>query len=174
MADINAQDLTAETLSTLDGTENVVAFDTATGKRIPLTVLGDYIIQKLVGSATIAGSSQTIKSAIDTLNSKSIDGVKRIDSIKGNEAFQIRTTSTDVYFFGLLIMSSSAGANQNRAYWLSGYGAGGTARTKKALVPVWTADASYTVDIANDSNTITVKQPQHPQKQHFWYLRQTT
>lgn len=61
MADINATNLTPETLSTLDGTENIVAFDTAEGKKIPLSVLGDYVVQKL--TQTLLGQTQTIQNA---------------------------------------------------------------------------------------------------------------
>ena len=42
MADVNAVDLTAETLATLDGNENVVLFDTAEGKKATLKVIQDY------------------------------------------------------------------------------------------------------------------------------------
>ena len=66
MADINAVDLTAETLSSLDGNENVVAFDTAEGKKIPISVLADYAIQSK--TQTLAGSTQTPQAAINALN----------------------------------------------------------------------------------------------------------
>lgn len=61
MADINATNLTPETLSTLDGTENIVAFDTAEGKKIPLSVLGDYVVQKL--TQTLLGQTQSVADA---------------------------------------------------------------------------------------------------------------
>lgn len=61
MSDINATNLTPETLSTLDGTENIVAFDVAEGKKIPLSVLGDYVVQKL--TQTLLGQTQTIQNA---------------------------------------------------------------------------------------------------------------
>ena len=67
MADINATNLTPETLSTLDGTENIVAFDTAEGKKIPLSVLGDYVVQKL--TQTLLGQTQSVASAIEQCNS---------------------------------------------------------------------------------------------------------
>ena len=65
MADINAADLTAETLNSLDGTENIVAFDTAEGKKIPLSVLGDYVVQKL--TQTLLGQTQTVQNALNNL-----------------------------------------------------------------------------------------------------------
>ena len=68
MADINATDLTAETLATLDGSENVVLFDTAEGKKVTLQVLADYIITKAVES--LMGSNQTVAAALSALNSK--------------------------------------------------------------------------------------------------------
>ena len=67
MADINAADLTAETLNSLDGTENIVAFDTAEGKKIPLSVLGDYVVQKL--TQTLFGQTQSVANAIEQCNS---------------------------------------------------------------------------------------------------------
>lgn len=65
MADINAVDLTAETLASLDGTENIVAFDTAEGKKIPISVLADYVMQKK--TQTLAGETKTPKSFMDAL-----------------------------------------------------------------------------------------------------------
>jgi hypothetical protein len=45
MADVNAVDLTAETLATLDGNENVVLFDTAEGKKLQLNILSQYVLE---------------------------------------------------------------------------------------------------------------------------------
>ena len=72
---INAVDLTAETLNSLDGTENIVAFDTAEGKKIPLSVLGDYVVQKL--TQTLLGQTQTVQDAFGMLQAKtySLTGV---------------------------------------------------------------------------------------------------
>ena len=67
MADINATDLTPETLSTLDGQENVVLFDTAEGKKVSLQVLADYVVQKATES--LMGSNQTVAAAFTALNS---------------------------------------------------------------------------------------------------------
>lgn len=67
MADINAVDLTLETLSTLDGTENIVAFDVAEGKKIPLSVLGDYVVTKL--TETLLGQTQTVQNAFTMCDS---------------------------------------------------------------------------------------------------------
>ena len=68
MADINATDLTEETLATLDGQENVVLFDTAEGKKVSLQVLADYVVQKATES--LMGSNQTVAAAFTALNSK--------------------------------------------------------------------------------------------------------
>ena len=68
MGDINATDLTAETLATLDGQENVVLFDTAEGKKVSLQVLADYVVQKATES--LLGSNQTVAAALAALNSK--------------------------------------------------------------------------------------------------------
>ena len=43
MPDINATDLPQETTSTLDGTEQFVMFDLASGKRASLADIKDYI-----------------------------------------------------------------------------------------------------------------------------------
>lgn len=67
MADINATDLTPETLATLDGDENVVLFDTAEGKKVTLQDLADYVVQKATES--LMGSSQTVAEAFTALNS---------------------------------------------------------------------------------------------------------
>ena len=73
MADINAIDLTAETLESLDGTENVVGFDTAEGKKIPISVLADYTIQKKTQS--LGNVTQTLKSAIDAISQKTVESI---------------------------------------------------------------------------------------------------
>lgn len=80
MADINAVDLTAETLSSLDGTENVVGFDTAEGKKIPISVLADYVMQKKTQS--IAGATQTPQAAVNALNDTLQDSGRNLLAIK--------------------------------------------------------------------------------------------
>ena len=62
MADINATDLTQETLSTLDGSEQFVMFDSAEGKRATLAATSQYAVTKQ--TASLNGSTQTVQNAI--------------------------------------------------------------------------------------------------------------
>ena len=64
---VNATDLPQETSTTLDGTEQLIGFDTAQGKRITVAELAEYILQKKLSS--LAGSSQTVAAALSALNS---------------------------------------------------------------------------------------------------------
>ena len=43
--EVRAEDLTPETASTLDGSEQLIMFDTVEGKRVLLSVIADYIAQ---------------------------------------------------------------------------------------------------------------------------------
>lgn len=56
---------TAETVDTLDSTEQVILFDTVEGKRVTVAALGDYIINHL--SITINGTTQTVAQALASL-----------------------------------------------------------------------------------------------------------
>ena len=47
MADINATDLTQETASTLDGTEQFVLFDLVEGKRATVSDIKTYILSHI-------------------------------------------------------------------------------------------------------------------------------
>lgn len=60
MADINAVDLTAETISTLDGNEQFVMFDIAEGKRATLSVIGKYIQNNIYPDINTSASSGTV------------------------------------------------------------------------------------------------------------------
>lgn len=53
---------TAETSDTLDGTEQIVMFDTVEGKRVTVSNLANFIINKL--DLTINGTTQTVAEAI--------------------------------------------------------------------------------------------------------------
>ena len=64
---VNAADLPQETSTTLDGTEQLIGFDTAQGKRITVAELAEYILQRKLSS--LAGSSQTVAAALAALNS---------------------------------------------------------------------------------------------------------
>lgn len=93
MADVNAVDLTQETLATLDGTEQIIMFDTAEGKRATVSAVGDYILKKL---ATL--DSQTAQTVINNLKS-------RVSTLEGHNAFaevmignsQIKADSAEDY-----------------------------------------------------------------------------
>lgn len=67
MADVNATDLTQETYSTLDGTEQFIMFDSAEGKRATVAAVGEYVLKKLTTS--LNGSTQTVANALSSLNS---------------------------------------------------------------------------------------------------------
>lgn len=60
MADIRAEDLTQETKSTLDGSEQFIMFDSTEGKRGTVADVGDYILQN--GDAS--GSGDTVAEMI--------------------------------------------------------------------------------------------------------------
>lgn len=93
MADVNAVDLTQETLATLDGTEQIIMFDTAEGKRATVSAVGDYILKKLT---TL--DSQTAQTVINNLKS-------RVTTLEGHNAFaefmignsQIKADSAEDY-----------------------------------------------------------------------------
>ena len=66
----NVTSLTLETLQTLDGTENVVMFDSAEGKRATLTTLSDYALKKHRSSGmdeTIYDQGESLKQEITEL-----------------------------------------------------------------------------------------------------------
>ena len=67
MADVNVTDLTQETYSTMDGTEQVIMFDSAEGKRATVAAVGEYVLKKLTTS--LNGSTQTVANALASLNS---------------------------------------------------------------------------------------------------------
>ena len=67
MADVNVTDLTQETYSTLDGTEQVIMFDSAEGKRATVAAVGEYVLKTLTTS--LNGSTQTVANALSSLNS---------------------------------------------------------------------------------------------------------
>lgn len=122
MADINATDLTAETLATLDGQENVVLFDTAEGKKVSLQVLADYVVQKATES--LLGTNQTVAAAFTALNSNKYalaGGIKLSSDTDLNElktpgnyycynnTHLINTPYANGFFSGNIKVESSAG-----------------------------------------------------------------
>ena len=69
---INVMDMAEESLTTIDGTENIVAFDTTTGKKVSFSVFADYVLQKK--TQTIKGASQTVKAALDAISAADTTG----------------------------------------------------------------------------------------------------
>lgn len=144
MADINAADLTAETLNSLDGTENIVAFDTAEGKKIPISVLADYVMQKK--TQTIAGSTQTVKAAVDAITNKT-------------QAFFLRfgrsaNITFSKYQCAALIFGAISNVSSVMLVYTNGY-----------LAPVATT-ADFTTSLSSDYKTITITN-NSPSKQGY-------
>ena len=68
MADINAEDLTQETVSTLDGNEQFIMFDSVEGKRALLSLIADYIANHgEISGSTIPTLISAIEAKIGTL-----------------------------------------------------------------------------------------------------------
>ena len=69
MADQNITELPVKTSSGITSSDYMLGIDSAEGYQMLIRDLGDYIIRN-VQVNTIAGANQTLKSALDTLNSK--------------------------------------------------------------------------------------------------------
>ena len=69
MADQNITELPVKTSSGMTSSDYMLGIDSAEGYQMLIKDLGDYIIRN-VQVNTIAGANQTLKSALDTLNSK--------------------------------------------------------------------------------------------------------
>ena len=79
MADVNATELTQETGSTLDGTEQFVMFDSAEGKRATLNVIKSFILPDEVTGVSKGDSTNqapsfggTFKALFVTINAKGL------------------------------------------------------------------------------------------------------
>lgn len=136
MADVNVTDLTQETYSTLDGTEQVIMFDSAEGKRATVAAVGEYVLKKLTTS--LNGSTQTVANALSSLNSdlQTITDIGT-DATDLNTEYEVakfsvckagRTTANTPYSEGLtgngtdaIIMSMCPTANYGlQVAWISG------------------------------------------------------
>ena len=73
MADQNITELPVKTSSGMASSDYMLGIDSAEGYQMLIKDLGDYIIRN-VQVNTIAGANQTLKSALDTLNSKLLNG----------------------------------------------------------------------------------------------------
>ena len=73
MADQNITELPVKTSSGITSSDYMLGIDSAEGYQMLIRDLGDYIIRN-VQVNTIAGANQTLKSALDTLNSKTSNG----------------------------------------------------------------------------------------------------
>lgn len=69
MADQNITELPVKTSSGMTSSDYMLGIDSAEGYQMLIKDLGDYIIRN-VQVNTIAGANQTLKAALDTLNSK--------------------------------------------------------------------------------------------------------
>ena len=72
MADQNITELPVKTSSGITSSDYMLGIDSAEGYQMLIRDLGDYIIRN-VQVNTIAGANQTLKAALDTLNSKYLD-----------------------------------------------------------------------------------------------------
>ena len=72
MSDQNITELPVKTSSGITSSDYMLGIDSAEGYQMLIRDLGDYIIRN-VQVNTIAGSNQTLKNALDTLNSKYLD-----------------------------------------------------------------------------------------------------
>ncbi len=121
MADINVTDLTQETVSTMDGSEQVIMFDSAEGKRATVAAVGEYVLKKLTTS--LNGSNQTVAAALASLNS---DLNNRFKTVASGSIYDLTTTGmyycqnavTDkpVNNGGLLIVGAFSATNLARLY----------------------------------------------------------
>lgn len=84
MADQNITELPVKTSSGMTSSDYMLGIDSAEGYQMLIKDLGDYIIRN-VQVNTIAGANQTLKSALDTLNSNlaTLDGKTVIGNLYG-------------------------------------------------------------------------------------------
>ena len=104
MADQNITELPVKTSSGMTSSDYMLGIDSAEGYQMLIKDLGDYIIRN-VQVNTIAGANQTLKSALDTLNSN-IDtkdaAPKTIDANSlGNGIHTHSSTSTNIPVSGM-------------------------------------------------------------------------
>ena len=92
MADQNITELPVKTSSGITSSDYMLGIDSAEGYQMLIRDLGDYIIRN-VQVNTIAGSNQTLKSALDTLNSKTY-------SLSGGSAIANNTDLNDLRTVG--------------------------------------------------------------------------
>lgn len=106
MADVNVTDLTQETYSTLDGTEQVIMFDSAEGKRATVAAVGEYVLKKLTTS--LNGSTQTVANALSSLNS---DLKNRIRNIESGSIFDV--VDSGLYYVTNAVTGKPSGLTGN-------------------------------------------------------------
>lgn len=80
MADQNITELPVKTSSGITSSDYMLGIDSAEGYQMLIRDLGDYIIRN-VQVNTIAGSNQTLKNALDTLNSNKLGQIPRCKDI---------------------------------------------------------------------------------------------
>ena len=98
--EVRAEDLTPETASTLDGSEQLIMFDTVEGKRVLLSVIADYIAQHgEINGSDIPSLLTAIENKIGTLTNLSTTAknnlVAAINELVSNEG-ELSSLSTTV------------------------------------------------------------------------------
>jgi hypothetical protein len=75
-------------------------------------------------------------------------------SIRPTNAAGTWKISCDTAFAAIVTFSSTTSRNSNRVFFVNGYGAGGTTRTKYYRVPTDDNDGSFTVTVAANENAV--------------------
>lgn len=111
MSDINVINLTQETSSSLDGTENVIMFDVAEGKRATVSAIGTFIADRQLtqgsGTATITETLNSISAEISTLQ-------LAVGSPMVAETVSAMTDYSKIYVY---VGSETGYTNGNWYYW---------------------------------------------------------
>ena len=98
MADQNITELPVKTSSGMTSSDYMLGIDSAEGYQMLIKDLGDYIIRN-VQVNTIAGANQTLKSALDTLNSKTDVGITAAEGVQLSSTSKICVTGTYIFIY---------------------------------------------------------------------------
>ena len=108
----NVTTLTVETLQSLDGTENVVMFDSAEGKRSTLSTLSDYAVRK----HKTTGMTQTIYEQGETLKQEITELKAAVGTPLVANTASAMTDQTKIYVY----TGSETGYSQGHWYYWNG------------------------------------------------------
>ena len=108
----NVTTLTVETLQSLDGTENVVMFDSAEGKRSTLSTLSDYAVRK----HKTTGMTQTIYEQGETLKQEITELKASVGTPLVANTASAMTDQTKIYVY----TGSETGYSQGHWYYWNG------------------------------------------------------